>query len=144
MQLRATVFKNASIFSLSTTWHICSTASCHVRQPVYFFLILVAGRAARLMPIATLLEPYIEVTLWPHLYCLQNRCESARYACDDWKPFQKQKKRTGCRDSAKAMFIDNVLSGIANFATDRSLLQFQFERHILRSVVTARCEVHTI
>ncbi len=42
---------------------------------------------------STLLEPFVESALWPHLYFRKNLCESVQYAGSNWKPLQKNVQR---------------------------------------------------
>ena len=80
----------------------------------------------------------METAIWPHLYPLKTLCESNMYAGQQWKPFGR--KPGDCNrqhESAKAHFISKLCGPLADYALRYDLLQFQFDRHILRTVLTS-------
>ena len=83
-----------------------------------------------------ILEPYMETALWPHLYPLKEFCESHQYANMDWKPFTKATKLDNAtRQSAKAQFAAKLTSDIVDYGASYELLQFQFDRHVFRTIL---------
>ena len=98
--------------------------------------VLDAGDSLRLWPSA-ILEPYVESALWPHLYFTKRLCESHLHAACDWSvPFASCSGSSvaHARASAKDAFVQKLLSCIPDYAMHYDLLQFQFDRHILKSV----------
>eukprot|EP00959_Pyramimonas_sp_CCMP1952_P049300 1029878-Pyramimonas_sp.AAC.1 len=95
------------------------------------------------LPPSALLECYLESALWPHLYPTPEMCESHMIAPEGWAdPFQKSRSAaadnssgSGKYDSLKAAFVRKVLSPVLDFGKDYSLLQFQFDRYILRNTM---------
>lgn len=87
-------------------------------------------------------EPYIEAALWPTLYYLWEHCESRSYATDDWcTPFQRQHGERVCSawTSAKHAFVRKLCSCVVDYSRYYDLLQFQFDRHLLRTLHKKAC-----
>lgn len=85
---------------------------------------------------AALLQPFVETALWPHLYPSKEFCESAMYASEDWRPFATGGAcANASHESAKAQFTAKLTSGVADYAASYELLQFQFDRYVLRTIV---------
>ena len=83
-----------------------------------------------------LLEPFVECAIWPHLYPTKQLCESHIGASEDWAPFRAKGPSTNkSKDSQKAHYMAKVCGPIADYAARYDLLQFQFDRHVLRTVL---------
>lgn len=86
------------------------------------------------LPPTALLEPFLETAVFPSLYPLKHMCESSGLVDREWAPFEigRTRSRNSGMRSAKADFIRKVLSDVVDFADSYRLLQFQFDRYILR------------
>jgi hypothetical protein len=90
------------------------------------------------LPFDTILEPYIEGALWPHLYPTKQICESSIAATADWEPFQRKGRKkvsNSSHESMKAHYIAKLTCNVADYAGQYDLLQFQFDRHIFRTII---------
>lgn len=87
------------------------------------------------LPPSAILEPYLECALWPLLYWLPRHAESDIFGAKWQTPFKKQALSQSGKASAKELFLCKICSGIAEFSCNFELLQFQFDRHILRTVI---------
>jgi hypothetical protein len=86
----------------------------------------------------TVLEPYIEGALWPHLYPTKELCESKILAPEDWEPLRKKGRKkiaNASHESMKAQYVAKLTCDLAAYASHYDLLQFQFDRHIFRTVL---------
>ena len=94
-------------------------------------------RAQLRLSFSVLKEPFLETALWPHLYPLRWMCESSQWAPAHWRPFEKvcRERRNTTHHSAKAEFMAKITSDIVDYARSFELLQFQFDRHIMRTIL---------
>lgn len=84
------------------------------------------------------LEPCVETTIWPHLYPFKRLCESHSAAGAAWvAPFAPKRSCKGIpsRTSAKANFLAKLKGPVTDCTANYELLQFQFDRHILRTIL---------
>ena len=93
------------------------------------------------LPPSALLEHFIEVALWPRLYGKPEWCESSLKAAPSWQgPFEAKDSAGGqVMSSMKAAFTLKLQSPVLDYAANYSsysLLQFQFDRFLLRDVMT--------
>jgi hypothetical protein len=82
-----------------------------------------------------LLRPLIECAVWPHLYWKRTWCESNLYAEDDWRPMSLAKQLMDNKRSMKASFALKLRCPIIDYGASVSLIQFQFDRFILRDML---------
>lgn len=86
------------------------------------------------LPPSAMLEPYLECACFPLRYWRKELCESHIYGGDWSDPFMRQATRNTQYLSAKRQFVDKLCSLNVAFH-GYSLLQFQFDRYVLRTMV---------
>ncbi len=96
--------------------------------------VLASGQPLALPPSA-LLEPYLECALWPHLYPVCDWAESHMWGGKWRRPFRSgATEKVDDYDSPKAAFVAKLRCEIADYGASYELLQFQFDRALLRAV----------
>jgi ATP-dependent DNA helicase PIF1 len=98
---------------------------------------LPAAEPLRLQP-SSLLQPYVEAGLWPHLYISQELCESHCADLVQWHPLRPvwSSTRSAQHRSAKAEFVSKVLGHIVDWKVSYPMLQFQFDRYVFQQTMT--------
>lgn len=92
-----------------------------------------ADRGGRRLYLTSLLEPYIECALWPHLYPTKSLCESHSAAPSAWQPLDGRRRDPAAeRGSVKGAFIAKICGPAADYACRYDLLQF--DRQIMRTI----------
>ena len=96
--------------------------------------VLDAEERRNLKP-SSILEPFLECALWPVLYYKNQLAESKLWGSTWERPFARQASPQPGKVSAKDLFVCKVCSGVAEYATNFELMQFQFDRHVLRTII---------
>ena len=104
-------------------WHDAHTAVLQQASPCLTWLP------------SQILEPYLETAIWPLLYPKPDMCESAIWASGSWRPFGRHQRSADQHVSMKAAFMSKVCSSVVDYSRATDLLQFQFDRHIFRTVL---------
>ena len=101
-------------------------------------LEVLSQESERQLSLGSLLEPFVEVALWPHLYPGKWFCESQVGAPREWAPFAAGGRRTDGnqhKESGKALFVAKLTCSVGDYAARFDLLQFQLDRHVLRTLL---------
>eukprot|EP00959_Pyramimonas_sp_CCMP1952_P239327 5001488-Pyramimonas_sp.AAC.1 len=81
------------------------------------------------------MSPLVEVALWPCLYFKREWCESVVYAPRDWQPLCSAARKED-KVSSKSFFAWKLRGPILDYGADIGFIQFQFDRHIVRDLLS--------
>ena len=99
--------------------------------------VVLVANGTKTLPPSALFESYLESALWPQLYPYHHWCESHTSAAEDWtEPFQlRNNHKPTPYESVKAAFMQKVCSEVPDYGGCYPLIQFQFDRYILKLVL---------